>query len=189
MSSDPAPASSGPPGNSEQIDYWNGDTGGKWVRNQDRLDFAFSPLTAALLQKAAPQSGERAIDIGCGCGDLALTLADTLGPQGSVLAVDVSRPMLDQARMRGKAAGEGTRATVEWREGDAATLPFAKGEADLLISRFGVMFFADPVQAFRNLRRALRPGRATGHAVLASTRKERVGFGSSCGDVPSRASA
>ena len=72
--------------------------------------------------------------------------------------MDVSRPMLDRARMRGNPAGEGTRAVVEWREGDAATLPFAKGEADLLISRFGVMFFADPVQAFRNVRRALRPG-------------------------------
>lgn len=145
-------------GNAGQVEYWNGDTGRKWAANQDRLDRAFRPLTAALIEKAAAQPGGRVIDIGCGCGEISLALADRLGAGGRVLAVDVSRPMLAQAMSRHRAEGAGQGAAIEWREADAASSPFPAGGFDLLVSRFGVMFFADPVAAFRNLRRALRPG-------------------------------
>ena len=146
------------PGNADQVEYWNGDVGQRWARNQDRMDQAFGPLTAALIEHAAPRRGERAADIGCGCGDLSLLLADRLGAEGRVLAVDVSRPMLDRGRARQAALAGADRAPIDWQEADAAAWPFPEGAFDLLISRFGVMFFADPVQAFRNMRRALRPG-------------------------------
>lgn len=146
------------PGNADQVEYWNGDIGQRWARNQDRMDQAFGPLTAALIEHAAPRRGERAADIGCGCGDLSLLLADRLGAEGRVLAVDVSRPMLDRGRTRQAALAGADHAAIDWQEADAAAWPFPEGAFDLLISRFGVMFFADPVQAFRNMRRALRPG-------------------------------
>jgi len=145
------------PGNIDQVEYWNGDVGRRWVDSQERLDRAFRPFTAALIERAAPHRGERVIDIGCGCGELSLALAGQLGAEGRILAVDVSRPMLEHARSREKAAPAG-QAKIEWQEADAAAAPFAAGGFDLLVSRFGVMFFGDPVEAFRNLRRALRPG-------------------------------
>ncbi len=146
------------PSNAGQVEYWNGDVGQRWVRNQDRMDRAFQPLTAALIEQAAPRPGERAADIGCGCGDLSLMLADRLGAEGRVLAVDVSRPMLDRGRARQQALAGAGGAAIDWQEADAAAWPFQEGGFDLLASRFGVMFFADPVIAFRNMRRALRPG-------------------------------
>ena len=145
-------------GNADQVEYWNGEVGQRWARNQDRMDRAFQPLTDALLERAAPRRGERVIDIGCGCGDLTLALAGRLGAGGQVLAVDVSRPMLEQGRSRQQALDAGGRAKIDWQEADAAAWPFAAGAFDLLISRFGVMFFDDSVAAFQNMRRALRPG-------------------------------
>ena len=144
-------------GNTDQIEYWNGDTGRKWVAGQERLDSGFRPFTAALIERAAPRPGERVIDIGCGCGELSLAMAGLLGAEGRILAVDVSRPMLDHARSRAGLV-PGGQAAIEWQEADAAATPFEPGVFDLLASRFGVMFFSDPVGAFRNLRRALRPG-------------------------------
>ncbi len=146
------------PENAGQVEYWNGEAGLRWARSQDGMDRAFQPLTAALIERAAPCPGERAADIGCGCGDLSLMLADRLGTEGRVLAVDVSRPMLEQARARQQALAGEVRAAIQWQEADAAAWPFPEGGFDLLTSRFGVMFFADPVTAFRNMRRALRPG-------------------------------
>ncbi len=145
-------------GNADQVEYWNGEVGQRWARSQDRMDRAFGPLTAALIEHAAPRRGERAADIGCGCGDLSLLLADRLGAEGRVLAVDVSQPMLDRGRARERALAGAGRPAIEWQEADAAAWPFPEGGFDLLVSRFGVMFFADPVAAFRNMRRALRLG-------------------------------
>jgi ubiquinone/menaquinone biosynthesis C-methylase UbiE len=146
------------PGNADQVEYWNGDVGQRWARNQDRMDRVFQPLTTALIERAAPRRGERAADIGCGCGDLSLMLADRVGAEGRVLAVDVSRPMLDRGRARQQALAGAGRAVIDWQEADAAAWPFPEGAFDLLASRFGVMFFADPLAAFRNMRRALRSG-------------------------------
>ena len=99
---------------------------------------------------AAPERGMQVLDIGCGCGTTTLKLAEACAP-GRVLGVDISVPMLAEARAR--AAG----ATVEFVEADASTMKYWP-EYDLAFSRFGVMFFANPVSAFAHIRTALKPG-------------------------------
>jgi SAM-dependent methyltransferase len=141
--------------NSAQIAYWNDRAGATWTAFQERLDALFEPLTALVLGAAAPKSGERAIDIGCGCGATVLALAERLGPTGEVLGLDVSEPMATRARERIAAAGL-TNARIVLS--DAAAYDFPSGRADLLFSRFGIMFFVDPAAAFANLRRAMRQG-------------------------------
>ncbi len=143
--------------NAGQIAYWNDVAGAKWVANQDRLDRLLAPLTDALLAAAAPAPGERVLDIGTGCGDLALRVAERVGSRGHVTAIDISRPMLAHADARCQRLPAGDRAAIDWREADAMTHRFAP-EADLLVSRFGVMFFEDTLRAFTNLRSAMRPG-------------------------------
>jgi ubiquinone/menaquinone biosynthesis C-methylase UbiE len=137
--------------NEEQIAYWNGPGGRKWLERQELQDALLAPVTRILLERAAALSGERVLDIGCGCGETALELARRVAPTGSVLGLDVSAPMLAHARTR-RTAGLG----VEFVEADATTYAFAPAQADLLFSRFGVMFFADPARSFANMRRALR---------------------------------
>ncbi len=141
--------------NAAQIAYWNERAGLTWTEYQERLDALFEPITALALEAAAPEAGEHVIDIGCGCGATVLALAHRVGPIGAVTGFDVSAPMSARARERIKAAGL-TNAEVVLS--DAATHSFTPGAADLLFSRFGVMFFADPVAAFANLRQAMRPG-------------------------------
>jgi SAM-dependent methyltransferase len=142
--------------NQEQIDYWNGEGGRRWVEQNRTIDELIRPIGAATLDAAAPATGEHAIDIGCGCGNQTLALAQRIGPQGAVLAVDVSEPMLALARAQA-AADSAPRAALQFLCADAAEYRFAPGATDLLFSRFGVMFFAEPVAAFANLRAALRP--------------------------------
>jgi SAM-dependent methyltransferase len=142
--------------NTGQIEFWNGRVGETWARYQDRLDRAFAPLTDVLAETTGPLSGERIVDIGCGCGDLALTLAMRIGRAGHVLGIDISRPMLAVAQVRGVAL-KGDHATLEWREADASRYVFSATH-DLLVSRVGVMFFDEPVAGLRNLGTALKPG-------------------------------
>ncbi len=136
--------------NADQIEYWNGPPGEKWVKNQQVMDASLASATAGLLSLAAIQPGESVLDIGCGSGQISLLAADAVGAAGHVTGVDVSRPLLGLARRR----AEG-RANIGFIEVDAATHAFAP-EHDLLISRFGVMFFDDPRGAFANLRKAAR---------------------------------
>ena len=150
--------------NAQQVEYWNSPVAQTWVRLQTRLDQLFHPLTQVALEHAAPQPGERAIDVGCGCGATVLELARRVGPGGHVLGVDISEPMLDLARRRAAEAGH-TQATLV--RADMSTYAFSPHECDLAFSRFGVMFFADPVAAFANLRAALKPG---GRLVFACFR-------------------
>jgi SAM-dependent methyltransferase len=143
--------------NADQKTYWNEVAGAKWVANQERLDRLMAPLTTALLQEAAPGPGERVLDIGCGCGDLSFKLAEAVGPAGAVLAVDLSRPMLAHAASRETARPPHPQAPITWREADAMTESVAP-EHDLMVSRFGIMFFEDKARAFANLRTAMKPG-------------------------------
>jgi SAM-dependent methyltransferase len=138
--------------NQAQIEFWNGPTADRWVNEQARLDRALAPIDVLALERAAPAPGERVIDLGCGCGASTLRLAERVGPTGKVLGVDISKPMLARARERAR-----SMPWVELREADAAEHRFA-GDADLVYSRFGCMFFVDPVAAFSNLRQALRSG-------------------------------
>jgi SAM-dependent methyltransferase len=142
--------------NEDQITYWNGPAAARWTAQQQLLDRALAPFGAAALQLAAAASGERALDIGCGCGDTALVLAERVGREGKVLGVDISAPMLARAKERALELPQ-----LELLQADAATATFSP-DYDLLFSRFGVMFFEDPTAAFGNLRSALRPsGRLT----------------------------
>lgn len=140
--------------NSAMFAYWNSINGEKWAANQERLDRHLSALTERLFDHAAIQPGERIIDIGCGAGATALRAAEAVGPVGAVLGIDLSHPMLDRARAR---AAQGGVANLSLEIADAQSHAFEQGAFDLLQSRFGVMFFEDPVAAFANLLTALRP--------------------------------
>jgi SAM-dependent methyltransferase len=152
--------------NSEQIAEWNGALGQRWVAMQRDIDRIVMPFGDAALKAAAPQPGERVIDIGCGCGDTSIEIARLVGAAGSVLGVDVSQPMLEVARAHGALAN---CAHLAFRDGDAseAELP---ANIDLLFSRFGVMFFSQPSPAFSHLRKSLRAG---GRCVFVCWRTPR----------------
>jgi len=140
--------------NQEQIEYWNGEGGRRWVEQNRYIDELIRPIGEAALDVAAPRRGERALDVGCGCGNQTQALARRIGPGGHVLGIDISEPMLEAARAE-SAAVDAPCAELEFLCADAAEYAFPEGARDLLFSRFGVMFFADPVAAFANLHRAL----------------------------------
>jgi SAM-dependent methyltransferase len=141
--------------NLAQAEYWNSAGGQRWVAYQAVLDQRFEPLSDLLIERAAPGPGDALIDVGCGTGALAFRLAERTGPAGSVLAVDISELLLGVARRRGAEQGVGN---VRFLRADAQNHAFEPGGCDLLCSRLGVMFFSDPIAAFANLGRALRPG-------------------------------
>jgi SAM-dependent methyltransferase len=140
--------------NEAQIAEWNGTLGQRWVAFQPQLDRMIAAFGDAALRAAAAQPGECVLDIGCGCGSSSLALAEAVGPQGRVLGVDISQPMLAVARQRGAAAGAGSLSFIE---ADASEFNLPAGQ-DLLFSRFGLMFFDAPAAALRHLRGALRAG-------------------------------
>ncbi|MFP6640270.1 MAG: methyltransferase domain-containing protein [Myxococcota bacterium] len=139
--------------NAQQIQYWNDVVGPKWVALSDLINSQIEILGHAGMEQAAVKPGERVLDVGCGCGQTSLDLAGRVGDSGRVLAVDVSEVMLAEARERIGEIGH-----LEFLEADAQSYEFEEGEFDLIYSRFGVMFFAQPAAAFANLWRALRPG-------------------------------
>ena len=143
---------SGP--NAKQIEYWNEQAGPKWVEETVALDAMTDPIGRAAIERAAVARGARVLDVGCGAGQTSVQLGEQTGPDGSVLGLDIAAPLLAVARERAARAG---LAQVRFEQGDAQT-HFLERDRDLVFSRFGVMFFADPVAAFHNLRRALVPG-------------------------------
>ncbi|MEP7282664.1 MAG: class I SAM-dependent methyltransferase [Rubrivivax sp.] len=149
--------------NADQIADWNGPLGQRWAALQREIEGIVRPFGLAALARAAPQAGERVVDIGCGCGDTSIALAQRVGASGRVLGVDVSRPMLDVARAAGGPSW------LTYREADAAEAELPP-DTDVLFSRFGVMFFDQPVPALRHLRGALRRG---GRFVFACWRAPR----------------
>jgi ubiquinone/menaquinone biosynthesis C-methylase UbiE len=129
--------------------------GHSWVSQQAVISDVFTSVTSVSLDAAAAQPGEHVIDIGCGTGDTLLAFADVVGPSGAVLGVDVSVPMLDFARHRAAQAKLGNAA---FALADATSYAFESRWADLVYSRFGVMFFDDPVRAFNNIRSGMKEG-------------------------------
>ena len=136
----------------DPIAYWNGPAGERWAREQEALNLAFVGLTERLFEAAAIRPGERVLDVGCGCGTTTLAAAHAVGRAGKVAGVDISAPMLARARERSADAEN-----VAYELADAGTFAFEPA-FDLVMSRFGVMFFLDPRRAFANLRAALAPG-------------------------------
>ncbi|MBX9931718.1 MAG: methyltransferase domain-containing protein [Methylobacterium sp.] len=140
-----------------QREYWNGDAGERWARNQRSIDAVFAPLTEILFTGAALRPDAPVLDVGCGAGDCAIRASRVLGGRGRVVAADVSGPLLAVARERAALEALGG-APIGFIEADAQTHAFDSAVFEHVISRFGVMFFDDSVAAFANLRRALVPG-------------------------------
>lgn len=143
--------------NAAQEKAWNGESGRTWVTLQPVLDRTYRPIEDLLVDwvaAAAPEPGSRLLDIGCGTGATTLALAQRLGPDVHCTGFDISAPMIDAAAARGRSRPSPPDFVV----GDAQTYPFPPAVFDVLVSRFGVMFFDDPVAAFTNLRRATRKG-------------------------------
>lgn len=143
-----------------QTALWNGPAGDAWVQAQPLLDALFAPFSERLVEVALKSFARSVIDVGCGTGATTLALAEALGG-AHCLGIDVSAPMIDLARDRAKARGSAARYVCA----DAARHDFAPGAVDLIVSRFGVMFFERPLDAFARLRAALRSGGAL-HAIV-----------------------
>jgi SAM-dependent methyltransferase len=143
--------STGP--NAEQIRYWSRQLGPKWVALAPLLDGQNAPPGLIAIDRARIARGDSILDVGCGCGETAIRLAERVGPTGSVTGIDVAAVMLESARRR--AAGFDN---VRFLNADAQTAPLPAARFDLVYSRFGMTFFADPEAAFANLRSSLKPG-------------------------------
>lgn len=139
--------------NAEQREYWNSDESQHWVEHQDVYDRMLERFGARVVEAASLAPGERVLDVGCGSGATTVIAARATAP-GPVLGVDLSEPMLAAARER---TARGGVDNVRFETADAQSHPFEADDFDVAISRFGVMFFDDPVAAFANIRRALRP--------------------------------
>ena len=141
--------------NATQIEFWNGETGRNWVTHDALMEAMLQPLGESVMDTLAPQPGEHVLDIGCGCGHTSLSLADRVGAEGSVEGVDISAPMLAVASQLA-AERNAEHTSIQFLEADAQTHTFEPERYDVVFSRFGVMFFEDPVAAFANIRGALR---------------------------------
>lgn len=138
--------------NDMMSELWNGAIGEPWVTTAGRYDGMLTELGQLALNAAALQPGEKVLDIGCGSGQLSRQAATQVGPDGKVTGVDIAERLVDLAQQRAGGPHE------SYQVGDAQVLALPEAAFDVVISRFGVMFFEDPVAAFTNLRRATAPG-------------------------------
>ncbi len=151
--------------NADQIAYWNGPGGQHWTDRQQTQDILLAPVSDILIDRAKAKAGERIVDVGCGCGATTIAFAQKVGPAGHVCGIDISAPMLARARQIAPAG-----ILVDFVLADATVYPFVSGSFDLVVSRFGVMFFAEPAISFANMRKALRP---SGRLAFACWREPR----------------
>src|SRR5689334_14375692 len=151
--------------NADQVAYWNGPAGRRWADRQAAQDIVLGPVADLVIDRAKLKSGERVIDVGCGSGATTIAFAHKVAPSGHVLGVDISGPMLERAR-----ASAPKDLPIDFALADATVYPFDPASVDLLASRFGVMFFADPVMSFANMRKALKP---SGRLAFACWREPR----------------
>lgn len=138
---------------SQQKAHWDGDGGKAWVETQAIMDAMFAGIAARLAETASDSGAANILDIGCGTGAVSIAAAKA-APAAEITGIDISSPMLALARERAAEAGVNAR----FVHGDAETHAFEPARQELLLSRFGVMFFADPVRAFSNLLTASKPG-------------------------------
>lgn len=145
------------PENADQAAHWTDHQGPTWVRRQRELDVSLQPFLDAVLARLKPEPGERVLDIGCGCGTSTLEIAERVGSGGYALGVDISAPMVELARARALETELGPD-RIGFEVADAGAADWSMPPFDAITSRFGVMFFADPVAAFAHIRSALKPG-------------------------------
>ena len=141
--------------NAAMAEFWNGSGGKNWVSREARLEASLKVFGQQAIEAGDIRPGQRILDIGFGCGDSAIDLAHKVGPQGQVHGVDISVAMVEAADKKAEACGLGN---ITFECADAQTNAFAANSYDLVFSRFGVMFFDDPVGAFKNIYSALQPG-------------------------------
>lgn len=141
--------------NAGMAEFWNGKGGENWLSREARLEASLRPFGQQAMAAGAITAGQRILDIGFGCGDSAIELAGKVGPEGQVHGVDISLAMVDAAN---KKAVKMDIANVSFECADAQTKAFQLASYDLVFSRFGVMFFDDPIGAFKNIYSALKPG-------------------------------
>ena len=151
--------------NADQIAYWNGPAGQRWADRQTAQDIVLKPIADLVIDRAKLKPGERVIDVGCGSGATTIAFAREVAPSGHVLGVDISGPMLERARMSAP-----KDLPIDFALADATVYSFEPGRFDVLASRFGVMFFADPALSFANMRKALKP---SGRLAFACWREPR----------------
>lgn len=156
--------------NAREVQYWNSAHTRSWADEYEAIDRLFAGLTRIALDRAEPGLGERVIDIGCGSGTTVLELAARVGPNGYVLGADVSMPSVAKARERIAAAGVHQ---AEIMLCDVSTHVFPANSFDLVFSRFGVMFFADPVATFANIRRAMKSDGRLALAVFRTAQENK----------------
>lgn len=149
-------------------DDWSGTQGERWLANLDRLESMIAPIGDALIERAGFASGERVLDIGCGGGATSRTIAGLVGPKGGVLGVDVAPMLVAEAEKRAAKSGV---ANVSFVCADAAKVSLEGAPYDRLFSRFGSMFFEEPVPAFANLHSLLKPGAPIDLAVWGPPRE------------------
>lgn len=137
------------------MEDWAGEVGDRWLAHIDKFESMIAPIGQALIGAAGIQYGERVVDVGCGGGLTSLEIARSVGPDGAVTGVDIALPLILTAEQRRKAAGINN---CRFQCADAQTARAEGGPFDRLISRFGVMFFADSRAAFANMRSWLKPG-------------------------------
>jgi len=137
--------------NIEQFEYWNEKSGPKWAKLDDSMNERFSILTEELFSRADINENDRVLDIGCGGGQTSFKASQLVGYSGQVLGADISETLLSLARSKFS-----NTSNLDFSLCDAQNHEFQSNEFDKIISRFGVMFFEDPVEAFRNIYRSLK---------------------------------
>jgi SAM-dependent methyltransferase len=140
--------------NQAQRERWARE-GAFWVREAERFDALNVEFGLAMLEAAGLRPGERVLDVGCGAGQTTLQAGERVAPAGTAVGADISAPLLAYARKQARVAGVDN---VRFLEADAQTHAFEPGAFDAVVSRFGTMFFEDPVAAFANLGRAVGSG-------------------------------
>ena len=142
------------PPSPSQATVWNGPGGEGWVAAQPTLDLMFKAIEEALVEQVRTAGARQVLDIGCGAGATTLAIARELGADARCTGLDISAPLIAAARAR----AEQQNASADFILADAETYTFEPDAFDMIVSRFGVMFFEDSVRAFANVHAAARPG-------------------------------
>ncbi len=138
--------------NQEQGANWNSKTGQAWANNDLKMDAHLDVITTLLFKEFETLGNKHVLDVGCGSGKISKLLSDQVGSTGSVEGVDISKPLLELAQTK-----YGTIENIRFTNADAQSFEFKKSFYDQIVSRFGVMFFENPIAAFTNMRQSLKP--------------------------------